>query len=47
MDGVNSTWDGKNEKNQSMSEGTYYVIVNAKSAAGKPYEKQGYVTLVR
>jgi len=47
MDGVNANWDGKNAQNEDLSEGTYYVILKAKTIDGKELEKQGFVTLVR
>jgi gliding motility-associated-like protein len=47
LNGVSASWDGKNLKNDNLSDGTYFVILKAKDIDGKTYDKQGYVTLVR
>jgi gliding motility-associated-like protein len=47
LDGVQSGWDGKSNQNESMVDGTYYVILKARTKDGKEIEKQGYVTLLR
>jgi gliding motility-associated-like protein len=47
LNGVSASWDGKNIKNDDLSDGTYYVILKAKDIDGKAYDKEGYVTLIR
>jgi gliding motility-associated-like protein len=47
LSGVSDTWDGKSNGNQNASEGTYYIVLTAKTIDGKTLDKQGFVTLVR
>lgn len=47
LDGVQAGWDGRNRHEETVTDGTYFVILKAKTKDGREIEKQGYVTLVR
>lgn len=47
LDGVHAGWDGKSNKDETVVDGTYFVILKARTIEGKDIEKQGYVTLLR
>ena len=45
---IKGGWDGKNESNgKNVTDGTYYYILNYSDSKSKPFNKQGYLQLVR
>ncbi len=44
---INQEWDGKDKFGESLTTGTYVVIISAKGIDGKKYEHSGTVTLKR
>ena len=47
LDGVQAGWDGRSQHNETVVDGTYFVILKARTKDGIEIERQGYVTLVR
>jgi gliding motility-associated-like protein len=47
MNGINSSWDGKNESNQDCNEGVYFYVLKYLQNDKTWKNKTGYLTLVR
>ena len=47
FDGPQGSWDGKNSSGQTLSNGTYYVIIRAVGFDGKEIDVDAYVGLFK
>ena len=47
LNSVNETWDGKTEKGDDVTDGTYFYKYLAKSLTGKDFSGHGFITLIR
>jgi gliding motility-associated-like protein len=46
-DGIDFQWNGKDQKGNSVAEGTYFYIINAVGVDGKKFEQKGSIILTR
>lgn len=46
-DGIDFQWNGKDEKDIPVAEGTYFYIINAVGVDGKKFEQKGSIILTR
>ena len=44
---ISASWDGNNKKGHSVSDGTYFYVINAKGVDAKNYNFKGFISLIR
>ncbi len=47
LEGVTATWDGDNNSNKPVSDGTYYFFMKATAIDGTAFEQHGHILVTR